>query len=128
MAGPWHIRLFEDVPSRGKEKATTLSVAFLALSANTHGKRFLVPSPARPAASAAIPSPTTRTSTAPAASTITPAAAGPSTASAAVSAMRPIALRRTITAADVRRSTFAVEVRFRLIGKIAAAFDYHRSR
>ena len=93
-------------------------------SVQIRGKKFLVSSPARTAASSAIPSAATRPSTAPAASAVSTPTARPSTASAAVSAVRTVSMG-TITAAH-RRSTLAIEVRL-IIGKIASAFNHHRS-
>jgi hypothetical protein len=93
-------------------------------SVQIRGKKFLVSSPARTAASAAIPSAATRPSTAPAASAISTTTARPSTASTTVSAMRTVSMG-TIPAAH-RRSTLAIEVRL-IIGKIASAFNHHRS-
>src|SRR5579863_2625018 len=108
-----------------QERATTLAVAFLypRESVRIRGKRFLVPSPTRTAASA-VSSATTRTSAAPTASTVAATAAGSSAASTTISAVRTIALR-TITACQ--RRAVAIEVRFgiRFVGEVAAAFDHH---
>jgi hypothetical protein len=114
-----------------KKKATTrIVVAFPTILIHVNPRqRTLVPSPTRTTASATIAPTATGASAAPATSTIPPTTAtGTSAAPAAVSAMRAITLRRTIAATDVRPA-FAIKVRLgiRLVGKIAAALNHHRS-
>ena len=93
-------------------------------SVQIRGKKFLVSSPARAATSATIPTAAAGPSTAPAASAVSTPTARPSTASTTVSAVRTVSMG-TITAAH-GRSTLAIEVRL-IIGKIASAFNHHRS-